>query len=73
MSRELIVFLTEGMSAWMHAWSSLADEPVNDSGQRSSPVLNVSDHKEVLFTGIKGELVNILAAVSLSKLRRNGI
>jgi hypothetical protein len=73
MTRELIVFLTEGMTAWMHAWSSLAVEPVKDSGQRAYPVLNVSDHKEVPFTGVKSELVNILAAVSLSKLRRNRI
>ena len=73
MSRELIVFLTEGMFAWMHAWSTLAVEPVKDSLQRACPVLNVSDHKEVRFSGIKSELVNILAAVSLSKLRRDGI
>jgi hypothetical protein len=73
MSRELTIFLTEGMSAWMHAWSSLAVEPVKDRGQRAYPVLDVSDHKEVPFTGIKSELVNILTAVSLSKLRRHGI
>ena len=81
MSRELTVFLAEGMCAWMHAWLSFPVETgerfergrgggldaSKNEGTYSSPPRTGSS------TGIRSEVVNILAAMSLGQLRGDGI
>lgn len=73
MSRELTVFLTEGMCAWMHAWLSLPVEITGGSEKGCGTGFNVPGKKEAHFTGIQSEVINILAAISLEKLRGDGI
>jgi len=73
MSRELTVFLAEGMCAWMHAWLSLPVEITGGSEKGCGIGLNVPGNKETHFTSIQSEVINILAAMSLEKLRGDGI
>lgn len=73
MSRELTVFLAEGMCAWMHAWISLPVDTTRVSEKVYDAGLNASRNKEIHFTGTQSEVINILAAMSLEKLRREGI
>lgn len=80
MSRELAVFLAEGMCAWMHAWLSLPVE-TGEGFERRCSSLNASKDEEMRFslprtgssTDIRAEVVNILAAMSLEQLREEGI
>ncbi|MDA3787332.1 MAG: hypothetical protein PF503_02385 [Desulfobacula sp.] len=73
MSRELTVFLTEGMYAWVHTWLSLPVETTGEYRKGRGAGLNAPKNKETHFTGIQSEVVNILAAMSLEKLRGDGI
>ncbi len=73
MSRELTIFLAEGMCAWMHAWLSLPVETTGESEKRCGTGSNAPGNQETYFTGIQREMVNILAAMSLEKLRGDGI
>lgn len=72
MSRELAVFLAEGMCAWMHVWLSLPVE-TGEGFERRYSSLNASKDKEMRFSCIRAEVVNILAAMSLEQLRGDGI
>ncbi len=81
MSRELTVFFAEGMCAWMHAWLSLPVETVEGFEKGHGTGLNASENEEMRFspprtgssTGIRAEVVKILAAMSLEQLRGDGI
>ena len=72
MSRELAVFLAEGMCTWMHAWLSLPVE-TGEGFERRCSSLNATKNEEMRFSGIRAEVVNILAAMSLEQLREEGI
>jgi len=73
MSRELTVFLAEGMCAWMHAWLTLPVETVEGFEIGRGTGLNASKNEEMRFSGIRAEVVNILAAMSLGQLSGDGI
>ena len=80
MSRELTVFLAEGMCAWMKAWSSLPHTTVDGFDNGRERYSNVVKSEERGFspprtgssTGIRSEMVNILAAMSLRQLGEVG-
>ncbi len=72
MSRELAVFLAEGMCAWMHVWLSLPVE-TSEGFERRCSSLNACKDDKMRFSGIRAEVVNILAAMSLEQLRGDGI
>ncbi len=71
MSREMAIFLAEGMCAWIHSWSFLS---IKTRGEFED--LSVSIKEETYFsppgtgslTGFRFEMVNILAAMSLKQL-----
>ena len=73
MSRELAVFLAEGMCAWMHAWLSLPVRTGEGFEKGGCSSLNSSKNEETRFSGIRAEVVNILAAMSLEQSRGDGI
>lgn len=80
MSRELTVFLAEGMCAWMKAWSSLPHPTVDGFDNGRERYSNMVKSEERGFspprtgssTGIRSEMVNILAAMSLRQLGEVG-
>jgi hypothetical protein len=81
MSRELAVFLAEGMYAWMQAWLSFPVETGEGFEKGRGGGLDASKNEQTRFspprtgssTGIRAEVVNILAAMSLEQLRGDGI
>ena len=81
MSRELAVFLAEGMCAWMHVWLSLPVETGEGFEKGRGAGFNAAKNEGTYFspprtgssTGIRSEVVNILAAMSLEQLRGDGI
>jgi hypothetical protein len=81
MSRELAVFLTEGMCTWMHAWLSFPVETGEGFEKGRGDGLDATKNEGIYFspprtgssTGIRSEVVNILAAMSLGQLKGDGI
>ena len=81
MSRELAVFLAEGMCAWMYAWLSFPVKTAEGFEKGRGSDFNASKNGETRFspprtgssTGIRAEVVNILAAMSLGQLKGDGI
>lgn len=72
MSRELAVFLAEGMCAWMHAWLSFPVETGEGFEKGRGEGLDASKNEETHFSGIRAEVVNILTAMSLGQLKGDG-
>jgi len=73
MSRELDIFLAEGMCAWMHAWLSLPVETAEGFEKGREAGFNAAKNEGTYFSGIRSEVVNILAAMSLGQLRGDEI
>lgn len=73
MSRELAVFLAEGMCAWIHAWLSLPVETAEGFEKGRGADFNAAQNEGAHFSGIRSEVVNILAAMSLGQLRGDGV
>ena len=77
MSRELSVFLTEGMWAWMQAWLTLPIETSDGLERYRKSGLDGGLKEESCFsvpgtgvsTGIWSEAVNILTAMTVAQLR----
>ncbi|MBW1669495.1 MAG: hypothetical protein JRJ66_15910 [Deltaproteobacteria bacterium] len=80
MSRELDVFLGEGMCAWMNSWLSLPVEAAGGIERGGGAALNGAQKQErglspsgtEFSTGIRSEVVNILASMSLGQLGGDG-
>jgi hypothetical protein len=72
LSKEIAIFLGQGMYGWMRAWISCSVEPdaksshfaVNEPGYRRQ-----SKNTTMLSSTIQAEAVHILAAMSLEKLK----
>ena len=77
MSRELAVFLAEGMYAWLSLSVETAEGFEKDRGAGFNAAKNegtyFSPPRTGSSTGIRSEVVNILAAMSLGQLRGDGI
>lgn len=81
MSRELEVFLTEGMWAWMQAWLSLPIDTSDDLEISRKSSVNRGLKGEMRFslpraefsTGIWSEVVNILTAMTVAQLQGEAI
>jgi hypothetical protein len=77
MSRELSVFLTDGMWAWMQAWLTLPIETSDGLERSRKSGLDGGLKEESRFplpgtgvsTGIWSEAVNILTAMTVAQLR----
>ena len=71
-SKEIAIFLGQGMYGWMQAWISCSVEP--DANSCRFTVNEPVYHRQyknttMLPLGIQAEAVNILAAMSLEKLK----
>ena len=72
LSKEIAIFLGQGMYGWMRTWISCSVEPdaksshfaVNEPGYRRQ-----YKNTTMLPLGIQAEAVNILVAMSLEKLK----
>jgi hypothetical protein len=76
MSREMTVLLTEGMYSWMCTWLSYAIEAAGGYNGLARGVegdMDMNKNELVLFSGIRAEVVNILATMSLEKLKEERI
>jgi len=72
LSKEIAIFLGQGMYGWMRAWISCSVEPDAQSNRLAvnEPVYRrQSKNTTMLPSGIQAEAVNILAAMSLEKLK----
>jgi hypothetical protein len=74
MSREMVILSKQGVCGWMQAWLSCAVDIARPcAGFEKAPSANVNQDKHVPFSDLKADIVNILATISLEKLKEERI